>query len=125
MVRLVSKAPGEGSRFFATFPVLEGEFDTMDEAAEFKARTWMYDDAGETGVESDVEEEVADSEEVDGQGQLVLVVDDLQDMRNLIGSALKKRGYRVLKAANGAQGYDVICARKPDLVISDWMMPKK
>ena len=38
--------------------------------------------------------------------------------------APKKRGYRVLKAANGAQGYDVIRERKPDLVISDWMMPK-
>ena len=29
-----------------------------------------------------------------------------------------------LKAANGEQGYEVICDRRPDLVISDWMMPK-
>ena len=34
----------------------------------------------------DVEEEPADTSEIEGQGQLVLVVDDLQDMRNLIGS---------------------------------------
>ena len=120
----VESTLGEGSRFYASFPVLDGDFDTMDEAAEFKARTWMLEDAGETGIETDVEEEPADTSEIEGQGQLVLVVDDLQDMRNLIGSALKKRGYRVLKAANGAQGYDVIRDRKPDLVISDWMMPK-
>ena len=56
--------------------------------------------------------------ESEGKGQLVLVVDDLEDMRNLIGNALKKRGYRVLKAANGEQGYKVICDRRPDLVLS-------
>ena len=51
----------------------------------------------------------------EGKGALVLVVDDLEDMRTLIGKALKRRGYRVLKAANGEQGYEVICDRKPDL----------
>ena len=59
-----------------------------------------------------------------GKGELVLVVDDLEDMRTLIRKGLKRRGYRVLKAANGEQGYEVICDRKPDLVITDWMMPK-
>ena len=120
----VESTLGEGSRFFATFPVLDGDFDAMDDTAQFKARTWMLEDAGETGVETDVEEEGTEDQGTEGRGQLVLVVDDLPDMRNLIGSALKKRGYRVLKAANGAQGYDVICERTPDLVISDWMMPK-
>ena len=46
----VESTLGEGSRFYASFPVLDGDFDTMDEAAEFKARTWMLDDAGETGL---------------------------------------------------------------------------
>ena len=58
----------------------------MDEAAEFKARTWMLEDAGETGVETDVEEEPADTSEIEGQGQLVLVVDDLQDMRTSLAA---------------------------------------
>ena len=52
---------------------------------------------GETGVETEVEEEGDVGLESEGKGQLVLVVDDLEDMRNLIGNALKKRGYRVLK----------------------------
>ena len=95
-----------------------------EESGDFQARAWLLADGGETGVETEVEEEGDGALESEGKGQLVLVVDDLDDMRNLIGNALKKRGYRVLKAANGEQGYEVICDRKPDLVISDWMMPK-
>ena len=43
----------------------------MHEAAEFKARTWMLEDGGET-AETDVEEEPAETSEIEGQGQLVL-----------------------------------------------------
>ena len=104
--------------------VIESYSGVDEERKEFKAREWLLSDGGETGVEVDVEEEGEATLESEGKGQRVLVVDDLEDMRNLIGDALKKRGYRVLKAANGAQGYEVICKRQPDLVISDWMMPK-
>ena len=47
----VESTLGEGSRSSAKLPgsYLDGDFDAMDEAAEFKARTWMLDDAGETG----------------------------------------------------------------------------
>ena len=66
----------------------------------------------ETGVETEIEEEGDAVLESESKRQLVLVVDDLEDMRNLIARALKKRGYRVLKAANGEQGYEVICDRR-------------
>ena len=115
----VESEVGQGSTFFAEFP--RDEADAADQE-DFKARAWLLADGGETGVETEVEEE----------GMLDLVKAKvswslwwmLEDMRNLIGNALKKRGYRVLKAANGEQGYEVICDRRPDLVISDWMMPK-
>ena len=114
---------GEGATFFAEFPVVEAT-GPLEGAKSFKAREWLLDDSGETGVDTEVEEEGVFAPETEGKGQLVLVVDDLEDMRNLIGESLKKRGYRVLKAANGEQGYAVICDRRPELVISDWMMPK-
>ena len=117
----VESEVGRGSTFFAEFPVVEAD---AVEQEEFQARAWLLADGGETGIETEVEEEGDIALESEGKGQLVLVVDDLEDMRNLIGNALKKRGYRVLKAANGEQGYKVICDRRPDLVISDWMMPK-
>ena len=114
---------GEGATFFAEFPVVEAT-GPLEGAKSFKAREWLLADSGETGVDTEVEEEGEFAPETEGKGQLVLVVDDLEDMRNLIGESLKKRGYRVLKAANGEQGYAVICDRRPELVISDWMMPK-
>ena len=94
-----------------------------EEGTSFQGRSWLLADGGETGIETDVETDDASFEEA-GSGELILVVDDLEDMRNLIARSLSQKGYRVLKAANGEQGYQVICDRRPDLVISDWMMPK-
>ena len=112
----VESVVGEGATFFAEFPVVEAT-GPLEGAKSFKAREWLLDDTGETGVDTEVEEEGVFALETEGKGQLVLVVDDLEDMRNLIGESLKKRGYRVLKAANGEQGYAVICDRRPELVI--------
>ena len=38
-----------------------------------------------------------------GDGSLIVVIDDLEDIRHLIGATLIERGYRVLKAANGEE----------------------
>ena len=119
----VESTLGQGSSFFAEFPVTDLDVEN-DEVDAFEARAWLLADSGETGVDTEVEEEGEATPASEGRGELVLVVDDLEDMRTLIGKALKRRGYRVLKAANGEQGYQVICDRKPDLVITDWMMPK-
>jgi len=37
---------------------------------------------------------------------------------------LKKEGYRVMTAINGKEGLNLIKAQKPDVVISDIMMPE-
>ena len=65
-----------------------------EKSLEFKAREWLLADGGETGVETEIEEEGDAVLESESKRQLVLVVDDLEDMRNLIARALKKRGYR-------------------------------
>ena len=61
-------------------------------AKSFKARAWLLADGGENGVDTEVEEEGDVGLESEGKGQLVLVVDDLEDMRNLIGNALQEAG---------------------------------
>lgn len=109
----------EGSTFFAQFPIIAPPAENIEEVT-LAGKKWLLADGGETGIESEVDDEQDESAHV----QTVLVVDDLEDMRTLIGNALKKKGYKVLKAANGEQGYQVIVDRSPDLVISDWMMPK-
>ncbi|MBQ49155.1 MAG: hypothetical protein CMP10_17390 [Zetaproteobacteria bacterium] len=56
--------------------------------------------------------------------ELVLVVDDLADMRSIIVAALKKRNYRIAVATNGLDALEIAKEKSPDIVITDWMMPK-
>jgi len=54
---------------------------------------------------------------------MILVVDDDNDVRTMIGRALRELGYRVGEAADGPAALAAIEAEKPALVILDYMMP--
>ncbi|HEX7687079.1 MAG TPA: ATP-binding protein [Burkholderiaceae bacterium] len=58
----------------------------------------------------------------DDQAPLVLVVEDNADMRQFIREALAPQ-CRVIEAADGAQGLDKAVAERPDIVLTDIMMP--
>ena len=91
--------------------------------ASFEVKTWLLaDSGGQTGVE-DTGVFKALEEISEGAGELVLVVDDLPDMRDLIGNSLKKKNYRVATAPNGKRGVEIAHQIKPNLIITDWMMP--
>ena len=53
----------------------------------------------------------------------VLVVDDEYDLLESICAALEIEGYRLVSAANGRAALEVLQATRPDLVITDVMMP--
>jgi len=53
----------------------------------------------------------------------VLVVDDSRSDRKIIRYNFEWHGYHVLEAANGQQGLEMAAAEKPDLIISDALMP--
>ena len=53
----------------------------------------------------------------------ILVIEDDDEVRELIGLALLKRGYQVTLAENGVQGYDTALFLKPDLIVTDIRMP--
>ena len=55
----------------------------------------------------------------------VLVIDDMQANRILLGKFLKSAGYAVFEASNGIEALELIRATaiKPDLVITDVEMP--
>ena len=55
---------------------------------------------------------------------LIVVMDDDAGTRMLVSQVLKKDGYDVLAADNGAGGLRLIQEHKPDLVISDVQMPE-
>ncbi len=53
----------------------------------------------------------------------ILVVDDEFGIGELLSALLEDDGHRVLTAMNGRHGLDRMNEVKPDLVISDLMMP--
>lgn len=53
----------------------------------------------------------------------VLVVDDEFGIGELLESVLQDEGHRVITAMNGQHALERMAATRPDLVISDLMMP--
>ncbi|MDO4724264.1 MAG: response regulator [Comamonadaceae bacterium] len=64
--------------------------------------------------------------EQDGEAQtpLVLVVDDSITVRRVTQRLLKREGYRVALAANGAQALEMLQGERPVVVLSDIEMPQ-
>jgi DNA-binding response OmpR family regulator len=57
-------------------------------------------------------------------GKRVLVIDDEGPIRRVIEMKFKNRGYQVMTATNGEEGLGMIREHRPDVVITDIMMPK-
>ena len=53
----------------------------------------------------------------------ILVVDDEFGIGELLEALLEDEGHRVLTATNGRHGLERVAEARPDLVISDLMMP--
>lgn len=54
----------------------------------------------------------------------ILIIDDDREIASMLHGVLQNNGYRVHLAPNGAEGQRQITALKPDLVITDMMMPR-
>lgn len=53
----------------------------------------------------------------------VLIVEDDEDVRTLVGTRLRRAGYNVIVAADGLEGLRQFYGNRPDLVILDVAMP--
>ncbi|MBU6140615.1 MAG: response regulator [Proteobacteria bacterium] len=54
----------------------------------------------------------------------VLCVEDEKEIRENIAEILRDEGFEVFEGENGKHGFDVFLQQKPDIVISDIMMPE-
>lgn len=54
----------------------------------------------------------------------VVVIDDEAHIRRVIELKLKNKGYSVVTATNGEEGLAFVKEQRPDVVITDIMMPK-
>ena len=56
-------------------------------------------------------------------GKKILVIDDDPAFLRLVDEILTRKGYEVLKAGNGQEGFRLLFAHRPDLVLLDVVMP--
>jgi CheY-like chemotaxis protein len=56
-------------------------------------------------------------------GKLILVVDDEFDVLSAYTMLFEYRGFRVRTAPNGAEALAAMRHQRPDIVVSDYMMP--
>ena len=57
-------------------------------------------------------------------GEKILVVDDEEDILMMVEARLSASGYKIITAGDGNEGLQKATAEKPDLIISDVVMPK-
>ena len=55
----------------------------------------------------------------------ILVIDDEPSIRELLSDVFSSAGFDVGVAESGLQGIRMVAARKPDLVVTDILMPDK
>jgi len=56
--------------------------------------------------------------------QTILIVDDEANLRKTLAEILGGKGYEVLEAGDGSEAIDLLGRGTPDLVFTDWRMPK-
>jgi DNA-binding NtrC family response regulator len=54
----------------------------------------------------------------------VLVVDDQERARDLLGAELREAGFEVALAADGEEAWRTFCARGAEVVVTDLAMPR-
>ena len=55
----------------------------------------------------------------------ILIIDDEDELRSMLRRMLEQAGHKVTEAVNGAEGIQLYKQDRPDLIITDIIMPEK
>ncbi len=92
----VKSTEGQGTKFTLYFPVTRQKLTSEKSKLSFK--------------------------DIKGKGELILVVDDMKDQREIASEMLQKLGYSVVSVASGEEAVDYIKNNSADLIILDMIM---
>ena len=99
--------------------------ETRAQAYIDEALSWLGDASRETAVSAPGAAEIDAIARVDGAvGRRVLVADDNIDMRTYLQKLLQTAGFQVEAVGDGEKALAAARERKPDLILSDVMMPR-
>lgn len=127
----VESVYGEGSTFTvwlhfgSTHLPLEQVLEIPTEFHSSKAMVELADVEGDLSDAEITNENLETLQSVSSETAVgtVLVVDDNPDLRFYVSGILRDSGFSVLLARNGEEGFAVAKKRRPDLIVTDLMMP--
>ena len=114
----VENAPGKGISFCIRLP-LSPETSLV---AEVMAENTSFERFIDRQLEAISDKENAGNGDPDEEKPVILVVEDNREMTEFVDNSLSTH-YRVLTAANGQEGLDILENNGVDLIVSDIMMP--
>ena len=121
-----TKEPGQGtglglSQVYGIIKQHEGFIDVESAPGEGTTFSIYLPSQAESAV---APEDAGAVEMMAGNGERVLLVEDAEALRTAIESFLASVNYRVSAAANGREALDLAEAARPDLLITDVVMPE-
>jgi signal transduction histidine kinase len=119
----IESQPNNGSTFWCDFPCCDASEQAYEE---IKIKDWLLEKSVsniQKNNSNELQEKNVLAQRTENDS-LILVIDDLFDMRRLISEILIRNGYLVISAEDGEQGLEKIKQHNPSIIISDWMMPK-
>jgi signal transduction histidine kinase/class 3 adenylate cyclase len=94
------------------------------ELDKFSPKEWNLVETLPIKYNKDNEDKESESTSTAINKGLIIVVDDIPDMRKIIAKDISEHGYKTITACDGVDGLEKIRKHNPDLIITDWMMPK-
>ena len=130
---LVQSVYGEGTTFTIELPlgskhlpadqIVEESLTAQKGRAAVELSDIETASASDRNVALPPEVEGATTERASFEGSQILVVDDNPDLRAYVSSVLQRQGYQVRTAEQGAAGLEMAATHRPNLIITDLMMP--
>ena len=96
----------------------------IDKGFDAGANDFLTKPVHESELVSRINYMLAGEEETDKPREKILVVDDSALIRNMMKQGLSQQGFEVITGEDGENGLELALLHKPDLVVTDFDMPK-
>ncbi len=109
--------PGEGTKFICVFP------DVHEVNSEALLNEPPVELSELSFIDEATSDQLVETSNVSSGKPLILLVDDEPEILNLLRDFLHT-DYNIIFATNGIEAYDKVLSDKPDLIVTDVMMPE-
>ncbi|WP_461055803.1 response regulator [Spirosoma arcticum] len=120
---VVQSVVGTGTTFTLTLPLVPVPAEPVTPAFERNTHRTRLSEGADPAKTPDYEPQATDTDARDSTRPTVLIIEDNDDMRTYIRRVLASR-FTLIEATDGQQGLEMALEHMPDLIVTDWMMPR-